>query len=96
MQPRRATTHIYTRRAARPQRAGRRAETPPLRVQVPLRTPFAGAAAHAIRRGCGRRRRARKRDCPPLRGGMLGAGVLALLAGLACYLGAAMGIIECE
>jgi hypothetical protein len=25
---------------------------------------------------------------------MLGAGVLALLAGLACYLGAAMGIIE--
>ena len=91
MQPRHyraAPRQKYARRAARPQRAGRRAETPPLRVQVPLRTPFA--------EGCGRRRRARKRDCPPLRGGMLGAGVLALLAGLACYLGAAMGIIECE
>ena len=30
------------------------------------------------------------------RDAMLGVGVLALLAGLACYLGAALGIIECE
>lgn len=95
MQPRRATTKIHAPRRSASTRGEARRDAP---------SQGAAAAAHAIRRcrcarhsqGCGRRRRARKRDCPPLRGGMLGAGVLALLAGLACYLGAAMGIIECE